>query len=101
MSRRVAVAANDRHSRLRQTLFRTYDVNDPLLFARKPEAADAELLATRFQARHLRGSNFVDNREGARSGGRAVIGGGDGEIRTANLETARAQTVEGLRRGDL
>jgi hypothetical protein len=73
-------------------------MHDSLLLARKTEAADSEFLATRFQTSNLSRGHFVDDRKRTRRGGSAVIGGGDGEIGTADFYAAGAQAVEGLGR---
>ena len=48
----VAVAAGDRHSRLRQTLFGTDDMHDALPLVVEVEQPDAEIPAILFDGRH-------------------------------------------------
>ena len=63
MRRRVAVTANHRHARLRQSLLRPHHVDDALLLALKSVTADPELAAIRLQLRHLRGGDLIENRQ--------------------------------------
>src|SRR6185437_661432 len=98
MSGRVTVAANDRHAGLREPLFRANDVDDALLVAVETEARNAKLAAIRFELFDLRGGDFIEDRQRARRGRRAVIGRAEGQIGTADLEAALAQAIEGLGR---
>src|SRR5262249_54587655 len=73
-------------------------VHDALALAVNALVRDAELLAVGLQLLHLFGGDRVDNGERAVRGGDAVIGGGEGQVRPAHLETALAQALECLRR---
>ena len=72
----------------------------PCLLAVNAEAGDAELLAVLLELRDLLGGDRVDDGQRAVGGRNAVVGGGDRQIRTPDLQTALAQTLEGLRRSD-
>src|SRR5258706_4081325 len=93
----VAVAADDCHAGLRQTLLRTDHVHDALLIAIQTEALDSKLLAIRFQLSHLCGGDFIDDWERAGRSGCAVIRRGNSEIRPADFQAALAEAFEGLR----
>ena len=90
MRRRMAVAADYRHARLRQPEFGPDDVHDSLPLAVDAHAPYAEFGAVRFQLRQLFGGDLVDNRQRAVAGRNAVIGGRDREIRAPHLEAALA-----------
>ena len=96
--RRVAIAANHRHARLRQSQLRPDHMHDALLVAAQRITVDAEVLAILDQLLHLRGRDLIHDRQPARRGRRAVVGGGDGQVRPSYFQTSRAQPVEGLRR---
>ena len=96
--RRVAVAADHRHARLRQSQLRTDHMHDALLVAAQRITVDAEVLAILDQLLHLRGRDLIHDRQPARRGRRAVVRGRDRQIRPPHLQPARAQPVEGLRR---
>ena len=96
----VAVAADDGHAGLRESQLGADDVHDALAVAVDAQAADAEIGAVGFELRELFGGDRIDNGQRAVGGGDAVVGGGDGEIGAADLETALAQSIEGLRGGD-
>lgn len=97
----MAVAAHNRHARLGESLFRSDDVDDTLIFAAEFVERDAELGAVLFHLRQLRGGNRIGDGNqavgAARCGGRAVIHCGDGAVRMAHFEAMFAQPGEGLR----
>ena len=97
MRRGVAVAADYRHAGLREAAFRSDDVNDALLLAMEAVAGNAELFAVRFELRHLRRRDLIDDRQRARRGRNAVIHGRDRQVRSADLQTALAQAGKRLR----
>src|SRR5438105_2882361 len=88
VGRRVAVAADHRHTRLRQTLLGTDDMDDALLIAVEAEVRDAELAAVRLELLDLCGSDLVEDRQRARRGGRAVVRRTEGEVRAAHFQAA-------------
>src|SRR6202030_858569 len=96
----VAIAADHGHAGLRQALLRTDYVHDALLYAIQAEAANSEFFAVGFKLGNLGGSDFIEDRKRARRSGGAVVGGGDGQVGTANFHAAREEAVEGLRRRD-
>ena len=61
--RRVAIAADHRHSRLRQAQFRPDHVHDALPVAIEAVAPNAEIAAIPLQRLNLRRADFVDNRQ--------------------------------------
>ena len=97
--RGVAVAADDRHPRLRQPELRADHVDDPFAAAAGREERNAELLAVAAQG--------VELRLGERIGDRALLGRDvvvhrrDRQIRPPDAPAGEPQAVEGLGRGDL
>ena len=100
MRGRVAVAADHRHAGLRQAQLRPDHVDDALAVAVHAQAADAEFGAVGLELRELLGGDLIHDGQRAVGGRNAVIGRGDGEIRTPHLQAALAQSLEGLRRSD-
>ena len=82
MSGGMAVAADYRHARLRQALFRPDDMDNALLAAVGTEERDAEVAAVFFKLVDLGRGNGIDNRQRTIMGGNAVIGGSHSEIGT-------------------
>ncbi len=64
----------------------------PCLSLPRRITVDAEILAILDQLLHLRRRNFIHDRKPARRRGRAVVGGGDGQIRPAHFQTPGPQT---------
>ena len=59
----VAVAANDRHPRLRQALLRPDDVDDPLFLAMRAVVRNTEIAAILLELRDLRFGDLIDDRK--------------------------------------
>jgi len=75
-------------------------VDDALAVAVNPQAADAEFGAVGLQLRELFGGDLVHDGERPVGGRNAVIGCGNGEIGTPDLQAALAQALKSLRRCD-
>jgi hypothetical protein len=99
--RRVAVAAHDRHPRLREPLLGSDHVHDPLAGIAHRVAADAELFAVTRQRLDLLGRDRIFERTIETGGRHVVVHRGDGQIGPAHGPAREAQSVERLRRGDL
>ena len=98
--RRVAVAADDRHPRLRQSQLRPDDVHDPLPLAPQGVQPDAVVPAVRLELRDLRRRFLVRDREPpvrpAWRRRRRVIHRRDRALRPADCAAAPAQRRERL-----
>src|SRR6476646_6722475 len=94
----VAVAANNRLSRLRDSQLRPDDVYDALILAVHIEQADAGLFAILFQRVELRFGILVDNRQETVFGGYRVIHHCESQVGAAHFAAFRAQAGERLRR---
>ena len=99
--RRVAVAAHDRHARLRQPELRPDDVDDALGVAAERVERDAEVAAVRLELGDLGRRLHVDDRQAARRRRGAVVGGRDGLVGAPDREAAGPEARERLRAGDL
>ena len=100
MRGRVAVAARDRHARLREPELQTDDVHDPLiLMIRRPEG-DAVLAAITLERdRHLFG-HHVEERPLLTQCRNDVIDGRERALGERDLPTVLPQHVERLRARD-
>ena len=101
MGRGVTVTTDDRHSRLGKTQLRSDDVHDALFDVAHRIEPDAEFFAVTSQcldlyARHRIGDRLVDV-----DGGHVVVFSGKRQIGAVHRASGQAQTVEGLRAGDL
>ena len=96
---RVAVAADDRHARLRQTQFRADDVDDPLLRIVEIVQANAELAAVVAQGVDLLFGNRIGDRQAAIGRGHVVVGRGHGQLRPAHPAAGQPQSLERLGAG--
>ena len=101
MRRRVAVAAHDRHSRLRQTQLRADDVHDALIDIAHRVQADSEFRAVAPQRLDLVARNGISDRLVNVDRRHVVIFGGERQFGTAHRAAGQAQTVKGLRTGHL
>ena len=97
--RRVAVAADDRHPRLRQAELRADHVDDPLPAAAGREERHAELRAVPAQGIQLRLGERIGHRPVL--GRDVVIHRRERQIGPPDLPAGEPETVEGLGRGDL
>src|SRR5688500_19311089 len=96
----VAVAADDRHTRLRETLLGTDDVNDSLTGIIQTEEAYPELLAIFLELPELNGGLGVENLQTSSRtwrGRRRVIHRRQRKIRPAHARAAAPQLGERLR----
>ncbi len=100
----MAVAADNRHARLRQTLFRPDHMDDTLVFRAQVEERDAEISTVLAHEIQLLPGLRVENRDDplsvARGRRRAVIHRGNRLVRVADLQAALAQHRKCLRRRD-
>ena len=101
VGRGVAVAADDRHSRQRQSLLRTDDVDDPLPGIGQRVEPDAERVAVRVERRELRRRDRVRDRPVDLDRRHVVVGRGDRQVGPPHRPVRHAQAVERLRRGHL
>jgi hypothetical protein len=88
----VAIAANDRHARLRQAQLRSDNVNDSLLLAAGTVEGNAEITTVPFELRDLSFRNFVNDWQRAIMSRDAVIGGAHRQVRPPYLKPAFPQT---------
>src|SRR5437588_9573530 len=98
MCTRMAVAADNRHSRLRQPQLRPDYVDDTLLRRIHVEQWNSEFFAVLLQGLNLTGSNRISNRCAARSGRNVVIHSCDRAMRLSNLAPSRPQPIKSLGR---
>src|SRR6185503_11863260 len=82
--RRVAVAADDRHARLAETLLRTDDVDNSLATVVDAEIRDTELLRVPAKHVHLLDGQGIRPRPVAVDRGNVVVGGRQRQIRAAD-----------------
>ena len=99
--RRVAVAADDRHARLREPLLRPDDVDDALAPVADAEVRQAELLGVLADGGDLRDGQRVGPRLVAVGRRHVVVDGQQREVGAADLAPGQPQRLEGLRRRDL
>ncbi len=97
----VAVAAHDRHARLREALFGPDHVHDALARVAHAVEADAELLAVPGEHVHLLGRDRVGQRLVEIGRRDVVVHRRDGEVGPPHGPPGGAQTVERLRRRHL
>src|SRR5581483_636265 len=98
---RVAVAAGDRHPRLRQAELGADDVDDPLVAGIGAEEPDPELAAVLLDRRHHRLGLAVGERARLRVGRDDVVDGRERPVRKRHAEPGLADHREGLRARDL
>ena len=102
---RVAVAADDGASRLGNPELWTDDVHDAAAVVLHPEELNPELRAVERELTHLPCGRFDGDRHATgdlrRIRRRRVVHGRKGPVRPAQPQSAAAQHVERLRRGDL
>jgi hypothetical protein len=98
---RVRVAAHDRHAGLGETQLRPDHVDDPLAGVTDAVERDPEFRAVRLELADLRRGELVEDRQARGRRGDRMVGRGDGLAGPADAQSARAQTREGLRAGDL
>ena len=87
----MAVPADDSHAGLRQSLFRTNDVDNALLPAMRPIERNAEFAAVLLKLGDLGLSHLIDDGQVAIVSRDAVVGRPEGQIRTSHFETTLAQ----------
>ena len=97
----VAVAANNRHPRLRQPQLRTNHMHNPLIRRIHIEQPDAKFLAIRLQSPDLLGRNQIRNRSATRLSRNIVIDGSHRPRRLTNFPPRGAQPIKSLRRSHL
>ena len=99
MRGRVAVAARDRHRRLREPELGADHVHDPLVLAVGRPQVDPRVAAVALERRrHLLG-HHVEKRTLLRAGRHDVIDGGKRALRERHAPAVLPQHVERLRRG--
>ncbi len=84
MSAGVAITANDRHSRLRQSQLRANDVDDALFSRIDIKELNVELAAILPERVDLCSGNRIGNRQTAIGRRNVVIGSGNCQVWTAN-----------------
>ena len=101
--RGVAVAADDRHARLRHAELGADDVHDALAVGAQRVDRHAELRAVGLERLDLLAAELVlDQLRGRRAvGRRVVVGRRERAVGPAHRASGEAQAVEGLRAGDL
>ena len=87
MGARMAVAAGERHARLRQTQLRSDDMDDALVHAVEAEKFDAELCDVSFQRLGEIFGLLILERPLAHVGGHDVIDGRKGTIAKCHVHT--------------
>ena len=97
----MAVAADDRHARLRESKFWADDVHNALVGRIHVEERNAKFLAILLQRLDLQRGDRVGDGSAARFGRNIVVNRGHGAVGLAHLASGRAQAIESLRRGDL
>ena len=95
----VAVAADDRHARLREAQLGPDDVDDPLLAIVEIVHADAELAAVRPQGVDLLLGDRIGDRQAAIGRRHVVVGRGHGQLGPADLAAGQPQALERLGAG--
>ena len=96
----VAVAAGDRHARLRQSELRANHVDNALMSAVDAEQLDAVLPAVAFERRQHVLRHHVDERPPLVERWNDVIDRRHGPLGHRDAQPARLEHVERLRRGD-
>ena len=97
--RRVAVAARDRHARLRQAELRSDHVHDALVVAVERPQGDARFTAVAFERRgHFLGHQIKEGPR-ARAGRHDVVDGPERAVRVCDIPPLLPEHVEGLRGG--
>jgi hypothetical protein len=94
VGRRVAVAADDHQTGLRETELGPDHVDDPLASATRPEQADAELLAVRTERLQLRARKRIRDRAWPRR--HVVVHRRDRQVRTPNGSPGHTERLECL-----
>ena len=95
----MAVAAHDRHAGLGQSALGGDDVHDSLAVGSEPVQRDPEFGAVRAQCPQRAQAHRLAH--GQRVGRDVVVLGGQRQIGSADRAAGQAQSVEGLRAGDL
>ncbi len=95
--RGMAVAADDRHARLRVALFRTDDVDNALANIVNVVQRDAELFAIGAERVDLLLRDRIQNRQAAIGGRNVVVDGRERPLRPANFAAREAQSLKRLR----
>ena len=98
--RRVAVAADDGHTGLREALLRPDDVDDALTDVVHTEVGHTEISDVLVEDGDLLDRERVRPGLVAVRGRHVVVDGRDGELGAAHLTPGHAQRLECLRRGD-
>ena len=101
VGRGVAVAARDRHPRLRQSQLGSDHVDDALIVVAGRPEMDAGVAAVALQRSHHFLGHDVEERTLLRAGRHDVIGGGERAIGKRHLPAVLSQHVERLRRRHL
>src|SRR5216684_5277816 len=101
MRRRMAVAAHDRHSGLRQSQLGTDHVDDSLLFRAQVEQPDVEVAAVLPHHVDLEFRLRIGNRLRAVGGGHVMVLRAERAVGAADLAPRCGQPLERLRRSDL
>ena len=100
----MGIPAHDGHARLGRAQLRSHHVDDAALVGIEAVQRNAELAAVVAHGVDLLARGRVLVRQGTvgvgRQRGRGVVERGKGALRAAHGKSARAQLVEGLRRGD-
>src|SRR5271168_2755444 len=92
----VAVATDDRHSRLRQPQFRANYMDDSLIRRIHVEEPHAKFLAISLQRRNPLGGNQIGDYGSARLGGNIVVHSCHSASGMPDFSSRRPQTIEGL-----
>ncbi len=93
----VAVAANDRQSRLRDAEFRADDMHDALIAAVHVEQIHAGFPAVARERLELAGGVGIQDRQHAVLGGDRVVHHREGQLRPAHFAPGRLDARKGLR----
>src|SRR5207253_5994076 len=96
----MAVATNNRHSRLRQSKFRPDDVDDTLLRRIHIKQRHFEFFTVLLQGLNLPGSDRISDGCASRRGRDVVIHGRDRAMWLANFAPSRPQPIKCLRRSN-
>ena len=97
----MAVAAHDRHPRLRDALFGPDDVDDALAGIVEAVEGDYLLLAVGDECVDLSLGQRIANSQAPLCGGNAMVDGGQGQVGPAHGSPCQAQGFEGLGGGHL
>ncbi len=93
----VAISADDRHTRLRQSLLGTDDMHDALILAVWSEYGNAKIGAVLFELRDLGFSHFVQNGKRAVMSRNTMIRGPNRQIGSPHFQSALTKTGKRLR----